>query len=270
MYIMVALMTILGIATYIEVSLGNMETYSPWRAFLSMLKYIIPTIMIALTIYIVYVDSTKSVKKLIFVPALINGVLSVISLKTGIIFSFNKENNTFRRGILGFFPFYVCGFYLVVFTLYFVFGDKSRRRNERFVVYFMVVSAGLITVLPLILAYDFNELWFSVTAAVDLFIYYVFILQQMTQRDALTGLLNRQSYYAELENEKDNINSVVAADMNGLKELNDKHGHEAGDMALKTIGKCFLKHTGSDIIVFRVGGDEFTFLGINQKKIQNE
>ena len=53
---------------------------------------------------------------------------------------------------------------------------------------------------------------------------------------------------------------IVSIDMNGLKEINDKEGHAAGDKALETIAICFLSATTTKETVYRIGGDEFVIL----------
>ncbi len=79
--------------------------------------------------------------------------------------------------------------------------------------------------------------------------------------DTLTELPNRRSYLDminKLESKPKSDLIVAMFDINGLKHVNDKIGHEAGDQLISGAAKClkeaFLK-MGS---VYRVGGDEFT------------
>ena len=69
--------------------------------------------------------------------------------------------------------------------------------------------------------------------------------------------MNRQSFYATVTNEISDINAIITIDMNGLKEINDKEGHAAGDTALATLAYCFMQATTSKDSVYRLGGDEF-------------
>ena len=52
----------------------------------------------------------------------------------------------------------------------------------------------------------------------------------------------------------------MTIDMNGLKEINDKQGHTAGDKALETLAFCFMQATASKDSVYRLGGDEFVIV----------
>ena len=70
---------------------------------------------------------------------------------------------------------------------------------------------------------------------IALFIYHVFSILQLTKKDALTGLLNRQAYYGETSRSFKDITAIISLDMNGLKKINDTYGHDAGDEALITL-----------------------------------
>ena len=80
--------------------------------------------------------------------------------------------------------------------------------------------------------------------------------------DALTGLHNRNSYKKALASfcpETCNSFSCLYIDANGLHELNNTKGHDAGDSMLKTAARIFLLHFRAED-VFRIGGDEFVIL----------
>jgi diguanylate cyclase (GGDEF)-like protein len=51
--------------------------------------------------------------------------------------------------------------------------------------------------------------------------------------------------------------ALIFFDLNGFKEINDNHGHAAGDSVLRSIGETLIKHTRETDIVGRIGGDEF-------------
>ena len=53
---------------------------------------------------------------------------------------------------------------------------------------------------------------------------------------------------------------ILAVDLDGLKPINDRHGHEAGDAAIKRAGDCLRASVRDADIVARMGGDEFTAL----------
>jgi len=77
--------------------------------------------------------------------------------------------------------------------------------------------------------------------------------------DPLTGALNRQAFFelgADLITER-TWRLLMYADLDGLKQLNDGHGHAAGDASLRACSAVVRKAIRRDDLFARVGGDEF-------------
>ena len=80
--------------------------------------------------------------------------------------------------------------------------------------------------------------------------------------DGLTGLANRSAYEEHVKRLDDEIKegkadfTLALFDLNGLKELNDRQGHEAGDRAIIRVADALTK-VFDDSKVYRIGGDEF-------------
>ena len=88
-------------------------------------------------------------------------------------------------------------------------------------------------------------------------------LRHDSTHDRLTGLYNRAFYEEELERFAHGRMfplSIVIADVNGLKTVNDTLGHEAGDNLLRQAAQVILHAFRSGDIVARIGGDEFVVL----------
>lgn len=77
--------------------------------------------------------------------------------------------------------------------------------------------------------------------------------------DPLTAVLNRRGL-AEHMLQRPNTQrfAVLAVDVDGLKEVNDRYGHSAGDELLRLTGTAIHSALRADDVVARVGGDEFT------------
>lgn len=77
--------------------------------------------------------------------------------------------------------------------------------------------------------------------------------------DPLTGALNRKAFFevAESEAGHGSLAIIAYADVDGLKRLNDKFGHEAGDEALRDFAARIRKSIRKDDLFARIGGDEF-------------
>ncbi|ADH86233.1 GGDEF domain-containing response regulator [Desulfurivibrio alkaliphilus] len=92
-------------------------------------------------------------------------------------------------------------------------------------------------------------------------------LEQLSMRDALTGLFNRRGFEVKLEEEVPRAHRqnyplyVIIIDMDKFKTYNDEFGHQAGDRALQAIGRLLLRNTRDNVDwCCRPGGDEFAII----------
>ncbi len=88
------------------------------------------------------------------------------------------------------------------------------------------------------------------------------ILQRLANEDMLTGMKNRRSYEAFLNEIQENAASgqnyfLIFMDINNLKEINDTLGHNVGDEAIIATARILEKVYGNEGHCFRIGGDEF-------------
>lgn len=87
-------------------------------------------------------------------------------------------------------------------------------------------------------------------------------IEHIYMHDALTGLYNRLGFTQECEKlikrvkEENTIMTVVLADLDGLKNINDNYGHAAGDNAIKMAAKALKYGCPPDALCVRFGGDE--------------
>jgi len=83
--------------------------------------------------------------------------------------------------------------------------------------------------------------------------------QLQAATDSLTGLLNRRSLENSLRGLRASNTAVTVAmaDLDHFKELNDKHGHETGDRALRLFAQVLRNSLPHDDLVARYGGEEF-------------
>ncbi len=83
--------------------------------------------------------------------------------------------------------------------------------------------------------------------------------------DPLTGLLNRRAFWEQCEPILSKTDAeypavVLALDLDGFKQINDEHGHRAGDRVLVEVSKRLIRSVRASDVVARVGGDEFAVL----------
>lgn len=91
-------------------------------------------------------------------------------------------------------------------------------------------------------------------------------LQRFSYEDSLTGLKNRR-YFDELFRHEREVSmrsdrplSLLILDIDHFKGFNDRHGHEAGDQALRMVGGVLGKYFRGSDTVCRYGGEEFAVL----------
>jgi len=92
------------------------------------------------------------------------------------------------------------------------------------------------------------------------------------RHDALTGLANYREFMDRLEQElrraerSHHAFTVLLLDLDGLKRINDIHGHLAGDRALQRLATVMTEHCRSTDLAVRYGGDEFALIMIDSDK----
>lgn len=90
-------------------------------------------------------------------------------------------------------------------------------------------------------------------------------LDTLSKSDVLTGIYNRRGFYDVAQQMIDacrkNRQAVLAVyvDMNNLKIINDRYGHEEGDHSLKLIGTFLKEMVEQQGVAGRIGGDEYAF-----------
>ena len=250
MYVLIALVFTLSIIVFFEFRLGELNKLKDVREVLIAIRYSFTPIIIAFILYAL----VKKTHWYILLPAFLLAVINIISIFTGIVFSLDNDGNL-KRGVLGYLPYIGVGGY--AFWLIFVLIKQSNKQAAEIIpIIFMAFAFATGLFFPFAMGKDYSKI-FCTTIAIALFVYYVFMILQLTKKDALTGLLNRQAYYALLKNNYKDITAIVSIDMNGLKKINDNEGHLAGDLAISTVSNCFLDASKSKQQVFRIGGDEF-------------
>ncbi|HMP15452.1 MAG TPA: GGDEF domain-containing protein, partial [Gemmatales bacterium] len=88
-------------------------------------------------------------------------------------------------------------------------------------------------------------------------------LRILAERDPLTAVLNRHAFYSMVsakrgQDQKQPLGgSVAIIDIDNLKPLNDQHGHQTGDAAIRAVAKAIRSVVRAEDLLFRWGGDEF-------------
>jgi diguanylate cyclase len=97
-------------------------------------------------------------------------------------------------------------------------------------------------------------------------------LHSMAHTDPLTGLPNRRILNSAITNAlaqraPDDLLAVYMLDLDGFKQVNDKHGHDLGDELLIAVATRLKSSLRSSDIITRLGGDEFLVLSSGLKTV---
>lgn len=126
---------------------------------------------------------------------------------------------------------------------------------------------------------DAEKFWYTAYSNFIFHLRFLLDMQRSKKRllalyrtDDLTGVLNRNGFYAMLEKmllfSKVTELTVISIDMCDFKQINDTYGHAEGDEALKAVGRILRESVKSKEFVARTGGDEFVIVLFREKQKQ--
>lgn len=123
--------------------------------------------------------------------------------------------------------------------------------------------------------YGPNEAWVNVDLALWYLVNFCMLmlasfraaesLRQTAMLDPLTGTLNRRGLFARLDPELERLTreanlAVIALDLDRFKQVNDRYGHEIGDLVLQKLCDTIRAQTREQDVFARTGGEEFVIV----------
>ncbi|MBQ4465237.1 MAG: diguanylate cyclase [Oscillospiraceae bacterium] len=210
---------------------------------------VLPFILMTETIH-------KRTQRVLLALAAVNALLCFISIFNGCIFWYD-ESGVSHLGKLSPVPYYLSALYIAL--LLWTSLRKYRLGNRSESVFLTLLSIGIIAAVILNTVLGFRFL-VSGMAVLSCIFYFLFYATQTLSRDALTNALNRHSFYKDIQNLQRRQMFVISLDLNGLKQLNDNYGHDAGDLALLSVSQTAWEILPSKCRFYRMGGDEFEIL----------
>lgn len=213
-----------------------------------------------------YQKDKIKVNYILLIPLLINAIGTLASHNVNGLF-YITNNNIYERGYLFFIL--PCVSYLYFgYNLYFIY------KNAKKFIYSECIIFSLFYIVPAI--FSIIQLKYPAclttwnSAAIIIVITYIFILNQQSHRDSLTGLENRLAYdhYAEnSEGKKVNKLFLIYIDIDDFKTINDQYGHGEGDEAIKAFANLLVESFPSrKKKLIRLGGDEFLIIVEERQK----
>lgn len=149
-------------------------------------------------------------------------------------------------------------FFIYVFII--LLWSRKRISNDVFIPMMLFPVPPLIGILLQMFFYGLSSAWSGIS--ISILIIYVYIQNQKSSIDYLTGLYNRRQLDLYLENNIKGrpVNKIVLLmmiDVDKFKEINDTWGHEMGDKALKHCAAILRKCFHHRDFIARYAGDEF-------------
>lgn len=230
--------------------------YPDFRFFLTVIKYIGPQLILFLLICSIL--NKKKIEILLLSILVIETILLSTSQVTHLVY-YVASDNTFTRSYLAYLPFILSLFYLVFFITVII----MKLKTEKFELIFLFASALLCGVITILEALDIIQNQLNTALGSAILFYEIYLFYVNSKKDFLTGLLNRHSFVRDLNNYDDKLSALISMDLNGLKQINDTEGHQAGDIAIISSAKAFTDVKDFKIKVYRVGGDEFNAIVFN-------
>ena len=192
-------------------------------------------------------------------------IFLAVSIPSGLVFSVSAEN-IYSRGpyfYIYVFMYFVAIMYLSVSTIITAKEFQNRSRGLIYPLIFFLTAETIIQVtLP-----DLHVTWLCVTLLSIL--YFIYCNEMWTQLDALTGLLNQNSYINRTAEVKRTGGVLIVFDVDDFKNVNDQYGHLKGDICLSEIADCIKKAYAKFGYCYRIGGDEFCVLMKNVDQQEN-
>ncbi len=218
---------------------------------------VISTFLVAIitpVVPVVLAWSITDFKKTGFVRLLliINVLMHTANLYYGFIYRIDANNRYLRGEYLWVgLPIII---YCVSFLFYRVYIITKKYQTRNAYILMFIASLLVVGLVFQLLFLNVTVVWISATiTALLLYAYYSAVVNEV---DALTNLLNRRCFENELGKSKDGT-IVVIFDVDKFKVVNDKYGHNFGDVNLIHIAEIIREVYRPYGFCYRIGGDEF-------------
>ena len=103
-----------------------------------------------------------------------------------------------------------------------------------------------------------------ITAVLIILLYILYIVKEEAKInsfiDPLTLSFNRRCFFEDIKKLPHNIHTLVMADIDYFKKINDTYGHDTGDLILKEFVNIIKEHIRKEDKIYRWGGEEFIVL----------
>ncbi len=255
-----AMCMLVGLAFFdtMDVVLGAAEKVSPLRAFFVGGGFIIrPFLLMSVLMFFKQYQYSPKEGLRMLLPAILNTVIILTAFFHPYVFVID-ENNVLQRHVLSYAP-HVISIYYLVYAI--VWSEKQKRSGFADDALMMRVSlAAVLIAVGIEIRFSMRGTLCGVVGLIIAF-YYLYRHMDNSRRDSLTGASNRASFFADLSKMRpDQMTAFCEFDMNNLKDINDRQGHQEGDRAIIEMFRIIQDCLPYQSRAYRFGGDEFAVL----------
>lgn len=189
-------------------------------------------------------------------------IFLALSIPYGLVFSVSADN-VYLRGEY-FYVFIIMYFAAVLYiSVSTIITAREFQNRSKALIYPLMIFLIAETIIQITLP-DLHVSWLCITLLSIL--YFIYCNEMWSQLDALTGLLNQNSYLNRSEEMKHSNGVLIVFDVDDFKQINDNYGHLKGDICLAEIADCIKKAYARYGYCYRVGGDEFCVIMKNDER----
>ncbi|MCF0136474.1 MAG: diguanylate cyclase [Lachnospiraceae bacterium] len=213
--------------------------------------------------------STERITLFTSIPVMLFALFLFTTPLHGLLFTVD-EQNVYHRGSLVWIHWLVCGLHIIGSVIFTIIRSSRLASAESHSEALLLVIFYIFPVIALVAqAFFYGASLVPLGVTLSLVMFCTRQQNSMITKDALTDVNNRGQLDRFLHEKFQNPHSesvifLIMIDMNGLKRINDRFGHLAGDHALQATASV-LKKVGNqqkNLFIARYGGDEFVMCGI--------
>jgi len=235
-----------------------------WHKMVAVIGYNMRILILLRLVTVMEYNITGKIRRAVAIPMIINFCILLLSFSTHLVFWYDDAGHTLR-GPFGYSSHITMCVYLIYGSYLAYLAFKRGQKNESYIIVIEEALCVLGTFAEL--NYQIRGILIGVIA-LNITFYYLYLHICKFYTDPLTGTLNRASFYADMQQYASKITAIYSIDLNGLKEMNDTKGHQAGDELLKDSARMMQKALLPHCYLYRTGGDEFVILCIGLGKMQ--
>jgi len=234
-----------------------------WLNFVYFVLQPLPVSLGLMFLFSLFSEKRYSLKYLLFflTPFFAGCIVMAYSYFTGFAFYIDADN-VYHRGP-GTIFFALTNYSYIIPSVWFILHNRDKVKRQTLLIiisYTVIPAAGSFFQLCF---YGIVTAWPSFVLA--LLIIFIFVEGRRSDRDYLTGLLNRQSFDARIHGRigqysRKGAFAFIIIDLNKFKSINDTYGHAAGDNVLQAVAVILSHSISLTDIAARYGGDEFVLL----------